>query len=150
MPIPFWPGEFLLKCQLRALWKLPHINLFFFLDAFHILSLSFIFVILITMCPSYGTVLLFFGENLCNLNYYPICGSSTWDYSSWLPHLYPSYLSCCFYCFISLAVEDFFSPSVPIFLISVSSKFGVSMKGDELRVFLSCRLDHSSSAHLNY
>lgn len=60
------------------------------------------------MCPSYGTVLLFFGENLCNLNYYPICGSSTWDYSSWPPHLYPSYLSYCFYCFISLAVEDFF------------------------------------------
>ena len=48
--IPFWFVDFLLRNQLIMLWEFPCVCLFFPLVAFNNLSLSLIFVTLITVC----------------------------------------------------------------------------------------------------
>ena len=54
----------------------------------------------------WGLVPLFLGENLCNCDYPPICGSPIWVLTPL--YLHPSYLSHCGSFFIALVVENLF------------------------------------------
>ena len=69
--IPFWPAEFLLKDQLVKCMGFPlYVTCCFSLVAFNILSLSLVFVSLISMCL--GIFLLGF------ILYRTLCASWTW------------------------------------------------------------------------
>ena len=68
--IPFWFVDFLLRNQLIMLWEFPCVCLFFPLVAFNNLSLSLIFVTLITVCLG----MFFLGFILTG----PLSVSQTW------------------------------------------------------------------------